>query len=50
MNTENCKTNKTNKFVLNVPEKADLKNSDKYVALQHLYVIRRNMQHTSTIN
>ena len=38
MNTENSKTNEPLKFVLILPQKLDLKNSDKYVALQYLSI------------
>ena len=33
MNTENRKTNKPHKFVLNLPQIFDLTSSDKHVAL-----------------
>ena len=33
MNTENSKTNEPDKFVLSLPQKLDLKNSDKFVAV-----------------
>ena len=36
MNTENCKTNEPNKFVLNLSQRLDLKSSNKYAALQNL--------------
>ena len=38
MNTENSKTNEPLKFVLILPQKLDLKNSDKYLALQYLSI------------
>ena len=38
MNTENSKTSESHKFVLNLPQRLDLKNSDKHVALQNLSI------------
>ena len=38
MNTENSKTNEPLKFVLILPQTLDLKNSDKYLALQYLSI------------
>ena len=35
MNTENCKTNKLHKSVINLLQRSDLKNSDKFVAFQN---------------
>ena len=45
MNTENNKTNRSHKFVLNILQILDLENSDKYVALQNLsiYYICKNI-------
>ena len=34
MNTENSKTNKPHKFVLNLQQRLDLESLNKYVALQ----------------
>ena len=36
LNTENSKTSESHKFVLNLPQRLDLKNSNKHVALQNL--------------
>ena len=36
LNTENSKTSESHKFVLNLPQRLDLKNSNKLVALQNL--------------
>ena len=36
MNTENSKTNEPPNFVLNLPQRLDLRSSDKHVALQNL--------------
>ena len=38
MNTESSKTNEQHKFVLNLPQRLDLKSSNKHVALQNLSV------------
>ena len=38
MNTENRKTNKSHKFVLNLSQILDLISSKKYVALQNLSI------------
>ena len=38
MNTKNSKTNEQHKFVLNLPQRLDLKSKDKYIALQNLYI------------
>ena len=38
MNTENSKTNEPHKFVLNLPQRLDLKSSNKHVALQNLSI------------
>ena len=38
MNTENSKTNETHKFVLNLSQRLDLRNSNKHVALQNLSI------------
>ena len=35
MNTENSKKNEPHKFVLNLSQRLDLRNSDKRVALQN---------------
>ena len=36
MNAENIKTNELQQFVLNLPQRLDLRISKKYVALQNL--------------
>ena len=36
MNTENGKTNKPHKFVLNLSQRLDLNDIDKHLALQNL--------------
>ena len=38
MNTENSKTNGPHKFVLNLPQRLDLKSSNKHVAFQSLCI------------
>ena len=38
MNTENSRTNEPHKFVLNLQQRLDLKNSGKYIALQNLSI------------
>ena len=38
MNTENSKTNKPQKFILNAPQRLDLKTLNKQVALKNLSV------------
>ena len=38
MNTENCKTNEPQKFVLNLSQRLDLRSSNKHVALQNLSI------------
>ena len=38
MNTENSKTNEPYKFVLNLSQRLDFKNSDKHVTLQNLSI------------
>ena len=38
MNTENRKTNGPHKFVLNLPQRLDLRSSNKHVALQYLLI------------
>ena len=38
MNTEKSKTNEPHKFVLNLSQRLDLKNSNKHVALQNLSI------------
>ena len=38
MNIENSRTNEPHKFVLSLPRRLDLKNSDKYLALQNLSI------------
>ena len=38
MNTETSKTSKPQKFGLSLPQRLDLKNSDKYVAFQNLSI------------
>ena len=35
-NTENSKTTERHKFVFNLPQRLDLRNSDKHVAFQNL--------------
>ena len=46
MNTENSKTNKPHKFVLNLTERLVLRNSNKHVAHQNLsnYYTRENIR------
>ena len=46
MNTENSKTNKTHKFVLNLSQSLDLRSSNKHVSLQNLpiYYTRKNVR------
>ena len=36
--TENSKTNKQHKFILNLSQRLDLRSSDKYIALQKLSI------------
>ena len=36
-NTENSKTTERHNFVFNLPQRLDLRNSDKHVAFQNLY-------------
>ena len=38
MNTENSKTNKPHKFVLNLSQRLDFRSSNKHVALQNLSI------------
>ena len=38
MNMENSKTNEPHNFVLNLPQRLDLKSSYKHVALQNLSI------------
>ena len=38
MNMENSKMNEPHKFVLNLPQRLDLRSSDKHIALQNLYI------------
>ena len=38
MDTENSRTNEPPKFVLNLPQRLDLRISDKYVALLNLSI------------
>ena len=38
MNIENSRTNEPHKFVLSLPRRLDLKNSDRYLALQNLSI------------
>ena len=38
MNTENSKTNDPHNFVLKLPQRLDLRSSNKYVALQNLSI------------
>ena len=51
MNTENGKANEPHKFVLNLPQRLDLRSSDKHVAL-HLFITSGKIQESSikTIN
>ena len=35
-NTENSKTNVSHKFILNLPQRSDLRGSNKYLDLQYL--------------
>ena len=41
MNTENSKTDKPHKFILNLSQRLDLRNADKHEALQNVLFIRR---------
>ena len=41
MNTENCKTNKLNKSVIDLLQRLGLKNSDKFVAFQNLSLMEK---------
>ena len=52
MNTEKSRTNEPHKFVFRLPQRLDLKNSDKYVALQNLFITRgkKSDNSTKTIN
>ena len=43
MNSENSKTNKLLKFVLNLFQRLGLRSSSKNVALQNLFVTRRRI-------
>ena len=45
MNTENSKTNKPHRFILNLSQRLDLRSSNKHVALQNLsfYYTWRNI-------
>ena len=38
MNTENSKMNETNKFVLNLSQRLDLRSLNKHVALQNVSI------------
>ena len=38
MNTENTKANEPHKFILNLPQRLDLRISDKNVVLQNLSI------------
>ena len=38
INTENTKTNEPHKFVLNLSQRLDLRGSNKYVALENVFV------------
>ena len=38
LNKESSKTNESYKFVVSLQQRLDLKNSDKFIALQNLYV------------
>ena len=38
INTKNSKTSELQKFVLSLSQRLDLKNSDRYVALQNLSI------------
>ena len=38
INTENSKTNEPNKFVLNFPQRLDLRSSNKYIVFQNLSI------------
>ena len=40
MNTENSKTNEPYKFVLNLSQRLGLRSSNKYVAVQNLFITR----------
>ena len=38
INTENSKTNEPHKFLLNLPQRLDLRSTNKYVVLQNLSI------------
>ena len=38
MNTENSKANESHKFALNLPQRVDLRSSDKHVALEKVSI------------
>ena len=52
MNTENSKTDKPHKFVLNLSHRLNLRSSNNHVALQNLciYYIRKNIRKQYEIN
>ena len=47
MNTKNRKTSEPTKFVLNLPQRLDLRRSNEHVILQNLsvYYTRKNLRH-----
>ena len=51
MNSENSETPNSNRLLLNLPDKINLKKSDTYVALYNasIYYTRENIKKTQTI-
>ena len=49
MNTENSKTNKPHKFVLNFSQRLDLRSSNKHVAIQSLTNLIRLQKYKATV-
>ena len=51
-NTENSKTSEPHKFVLNLPERLDLKSSYKYIVLQNfsIYYTWKDIRHKTQNN
>ena len=49
MNTENSKTNKPHKFVLNCSQRLDLRSSNKHVAIQSLPNLIRLQKYKATV-
>ena len=48
MNIEHCKINKLEKLGLNLSQRLDLKNSNKHVTLQKLFITHTKIQDSST--